>query len=106
MCPEVVCVSVALDYDGDPKAPPESLEPDIRKILEKIKADKVRNVLLSTSTDDLFQQIEHKSMPILYVFDQTGKRVGAFPDRKNPTEPSYKHDIVPLVENLLAAPKP
>jgi len=103
---QVVCVSVALDYEGDPEIPPSKIEPDIRQVLEKIKAHKVRNVLLSTSSEDLFNIIEHKSMPVLYVFDQTGQRVGMFPDRQKPVEPTYARDIVPLVEKLLAAPTP
>ena len=103
---QVVCVSVALDYDGDPEIPPSKIEPDIRQVLEKIKAHKCHNVLLSTSSENLFNIIEHKSMPVLYVFDQTGQRVGMFPDRKKPVEPTYARDIVPLVEKLLAEPKP
>jgi thiol-disulfide isomerase/thioredoxin len=95
---QVVCVSVCLDYEGDPEIPPAKIEPDIRPTLVKI------NVLLSTSTDDLFKLIEHQSMPVLYVFDQTGKRVAMFPDLKDPVEPTYAKDIVPVVEKLLAAP--
>jgi thiol-disulfide isomerase/thioredoxin len=100
----VVCVSVSLDFDGDPKIPPSQLEPDIREVLEKVKAHKVRNVLLSTSSDDLFKVIEHQSMPIAYIFDQTGKRVAMFPDRKDPVEFTYAGDITPAVEKLLAEP--
>ena len=102
---QVVCVSVSLDYEGDTDNPPMKLAPDIRKVLERIKAHKVRNILLSTSTEDLFNKIEHKSMPVLYVFDQTGTRVGMFPDLKNPDEPTYAKDVLPLVEKLLAGPK-
>jgi thiol-disulfide isomerase/thioredoxin len=102
---QVICVSVSLDYEGDADNPPAKLAPEIRAVLERIKAHKVRNILLSTSSEDLFNQIEHKSMPVLYVFDQTGQRVGMFPDLKNPAEPTYAKDVVPLVEKLLAAPK-
>ncbi len=100
----VVCVSVSLDFDGDPKIPPSQLEPAIREVLEKVKAHKVRNVLLSTSYDDLFKVIEHQSMPVAYIFDQTGKRVVMFPDRKDPVEFTYAGDITPAVEKLLAEP--
>lgn len=102
---QVVCVSVSLDYEGDADNPPAKIASDIRQVLERIKAHKVRNILLSTSTEDLFNKIEHKSMPVLYVFDQTGKRVGMFPDLKNPEEPTYAKNVLPLVEKLLAAPK-
>ena len=104
--PEVICVSVCLDFDGDPKTPPSKIEPDIREVLEKVKAQQVRNVLLSTSSDDLFKQIEHQSMPVIYVYDQTGKRVAMFPDLKNPEESTYAKDVTPVVEKLLAAPTP
>lgn len=103
---QVVCVSVSLDYEGDADNPPAKIEPEIRQVLEKIKAHNVRNILLSTSSEELFNRIEHKSMPVLYVFDQTGERVGMFPDLKDPVEPTYAKDVVPLVEKLLAAPKP
>lgn len=99
----VVCVSVCLDYEGDPAISPAQVEPDIRPVLEKLKAHKVRNILLSTSTDDLFKVIEHQSMPVLYVFDQSGKRVAMFPDLQEPVEPNYARDVVPWVEKLLAA---
>ncbi len=102
---QVICVSVSLDYEGDTDNPPMKLAPEIRQVLERIKAHKVRNILLSTSSEDLFNKIEHKSMPVLYVFDQSGKRVGMFPDLKNPEEPTYAKDVGPLVEKLLAAPK-
>ena len=101
---DVVCVSVCLDYEGDADNPPAKIEPDIRKVLRKIKAHNVRNVLLSTSTADVFKTIEHGSMPVLYVYDQTGQRVAMFPDLNEPVEPTYEKDVLPVVERLLAAP--
>lgn len=101
---DVVCVSVCLDYEGDADNPPSQIEPDIRKVLMKIKAHKVRNVLLSTPTVDVFKTIEHGSMPVLYVYDQAGKRVAMFPDLNEPVEPMYAKDVLPVVEKLLAAP--
>ncbi len=101
---DVVCVSVCLDYEGDADNPPAKIEPDIREVLVKIKAHNVRNVLLSTSNADVFQTIEHGSMPVLYVYDQTGKRVAMFPDLNEPVEPTYAKDVLPVVERLLAAP--
>ena len=101
---QVVCVSVCLDYEGDADTPPSKIEPDIREVLEKVKAHHIRNVLLSTSSEDLFKVIEHKSMPVCYIFDQTGQRVVAFPDRKDPVEFTYAQDITPAVEKLLTAP--
>ena len=45
-------------------------------------------------------------MPVIYVFDQSGKRVAMFPDLKNPEESTYAKDVTPVVEQLLAAPQP
>lgn len=101
---EVVCVSVCLDYEGDADNPPAKIEPDIHEVLVKIKAHNVRNVLLSTPTVDVFKTIEHGSMPVLYVYDQTGKRVAMFPDLNEPVEPTYAKDVLPVVEQLLATP--
>lgn len=101
---EVVCVSVCLDYEGDAEIPPAKIEPDIREVLVKFKAHKVRNVLLSTPTADVFKTIEHGSMPVLYIYDQTGQRVAMFPDLDEPVEPTYAKDVLPVVEQLLATP--
>ncbi len=97
----VACVSVCLDYDGDLDIPPSLIEPDIRAVLEKVQAHKVRNVLLKTAAEDLFMMIEHQSMPIVYIFDQTGERVVMFPDRQDPVEFTYAQDIIPAVERLV-----
>ncbi len=101
---QVVCVSVCLDYEGDASLPPSKIEPDIREVLTMVKAHAVRNVLLSTSSEDLFKIIEHQSMPVAYLFDQTGQRVMVLPDLKDPEEFTYAKDITPAVEKLLANP--
>lgn len=101
---QVVCVSVCLDYDGDASIPPSKIEPDIRPVLETVKAHSVRNVLLSTSSEDLFKIIEHQSMPVAYLFNQTGQRVMVYPDLNDPEEFTYAKDITPAVEKLLANP--
>lgn len=101
---QVVCVSVCLDYEGDPSIPPSQIESDIRPVLEKVKAHAVHNVLLSTSSEVLFKIIEHQSMPVAYIFDQAGQRVMVFPDLKDPEEFTYAKDITPAVEKLLANP--
>lgn len=99
---QVHCISVCLDYDGDAQIPPSKIEPDIREVLKRMHAEKIQNILLSTSTEDLFKQIEHGSMPIVYVFDTTGKRVHAFPDLATKMgDATYERDIGPAVEALL-----
>lgn len=100
----VVCVSVCLDYYGDLNLPPSQLEPDVRQVLNTVKAHKVRNVMLSTESDEVFKTTEYPSIPIAYIFDQTGKRAVTFPDLQDPVEFNYADDITPAVEKLLAAP--
>jgi thiol-disulfide isomerase/thioredoxin len=101
---QVVCVSVCVDHEGDADNPLAKIEPDVRELLVKLKAHQVRNVLLSTVYEDLFKNLEHGSPPVLYVYDQSGKRVAMFPDLDEPVEPTYAKDVVPVVEKLLANP--
>lgn len=101
---QIVCVSVCVDNEGDVDNPLPKIEPDVRELLLKLKAHQVRNVLLSTVYEDLFKTLEHGSPPVLYVYDQSGKRVAMFPDLDEPVEPTYAKDVVPVVEKLLANP--
>lgn len=103
---KVHCVSVCLDFDGDPAVPPAKLEPDIRAVLESKKAHHVQNVLLSTGSEELLDRVKQGSMPIIYVYDQTGKQVHVFPDRDKMEEATYDEHITPAVEALLKSGSP
>lgn len=103
---KVHCVSVCLDFDGDPAVPPSKLEPDIRQVLEKFKAQKTQNVLLSIGSEELLKRVDQGSMPLVYVYDQTGKQVHLFPDRSKMDEATYEQHITPAVEALLNSAEP
>lgn len=103
---KVHCVSVCLDFDGDPAIPPAKLEPEIRQVLEKFKAHKIQNVLLSIGSDELLKRVNQGSMPLVYVYDQTGKQVHLFPDRSKMDEATYEQHITPAVEALLNSALP
>lgn len=99
---QVHCVSVCLDFDGDPKIPPATLEPDIRLALEKVKAHKIQNVILNIGSDELLKRVQRGSMPIVFVFDASGNRVHTFPDLDTMDEATYEEHITPAVEALLS----
>jgi thiol-disulfide isomerase/thioredoxin len=103
---KVHCVSVCLDFDGDPAIPPAKLEPEIRAVLESKKAHHVQNVLLSTGSDELLKRVKRGSMPIIFVYDQTGKQVHVFPDLDKMDEATYDEHITPAVEALLKSGSP
>lgn len=98
---QVHCVSVCLDFDGDETIPPAKLEPEVRPVLERIKADGIQNVLLSTSSADLLKAVGRGSMPIIYVYDPSGKLALVFPDLDKMDEATYEQHITPAVEELL-----
>lgn len=103
---KVHCVSVCLDFDGDPAIPPAKLEPEIRAVLESKKAHHVQNVLLSTGSDELLKRVKRGSMPIIFVYDQSGKQVHVFPDHDKMEEATYDEHITPAVEALLNSGSP
>lgn len=100
---QVECISVSLDYDGLDDTPVEGYREKVLRFLKKQNAT-FTNVLLSTDAETLFNKhIEHNSMPVVYVFDQDGKRVAAFPDLQgDPEKFNYADFVTPLVERLLA----
>ncbi len=99
---QVVCVSVSLDFDGDRDYPVEAAEVDIRPVLASVKADSIRNVLLTTPATDVYENLKLSSIPAVYVYDQTGQQAATFPqDRKVSAEVTYEGNVSPFVEKLL-----
>ena len=100
---QVECISVSLDYDGLDDTPVEEYREKVLGFLKKQEAT-FTNVLLSTDAETLFnERIEHNSMPVVYVFNQDGERVAAFPDLQgDPERFNYADFVTPLVERLLA----
>ena len=98
---DVSCISVAMDYAGFEDEPVESYRESVLKVLTKFNAQ-TRNVLCSTDFNSVLGPIvPHRSLPAVYVYDQTGELVGQFPDPADPAEFTYEADIVPLVAKLI-----
>ena len=99
----IVCVSFNCDYLGIAGKPPESYRARALKFLKK-QRDAMVNILSSTPSDELFDQIDLGSIPAIYVFDTSGRLVQRFDndDRDSGEEFTYKDHVVPLVEKLLA----
>ncbi|MEO1996356.1 MAG: TlpA disulfide reductase family protein [Planctomycetaceae bacterium] len=98
----VVCISFNCDYLGIVGKPPESYRGRALKFLTKQRASFL-NILSSTPSDELFDQIDLGSIPAIYVFDTSGRLAHRFDndDRDNGDEFTYKAHVVPLVEKLL-----
>ena len=98
----IVCVSFNCDYLGIAGKPPESYRGRALKFLKKQRAALV-NILSSTPSDELFDQMDLGSIPAIYVFDPSGRLVQRFDndDRDSGDEFTYKDHVVPLVEKLL-----
>ena len=99
----IVCISFNCDYLGIAGKPPETYRSRALKFLKKQRATFV-NILSSTPSDDLFDQIDLGSIHAIYVFDTDGKLKHRFDndDRDSGDEFTYKDDVIPLVEKLLS----
>lgn len=100
---KVACISFNCDYVGIKSKPPEYYRERVMKFLQKREATFL-NVLSSTPSDELFDQIQLASIPAVYVFGPDGKLVNRFDndEGKYGDEFTYKEHVIPLVERLLA----
>ena len=98
---DVECISVSLDYAGFEDEPVESYRESVLEWLNKFDAD-IQNILCSTVNETIFsEKIPHASLPVVLVYDQSGKLAQEFPDPKDPAEFTYQDDVVPLVTKLI-----
>jgi thiol-disulfide isomerase/thioredoxin len=100
---KVACVSFSTDYAGAKDEPPESFRKRVQDFLTSHEA-RLFNVLSSDANEDFFNKIRLGGPPAVFVYDQQGKLVKRFDNSQVPKTPelTYKHDVVPLVERLLA----
>jgi thiol-disulfide isomerase/thioredoxin len=101
----VVCVSLNVDYVGIRSRPAEHYRPRVEAFLKKSKSA-IPNVLCTKAADELFQELDLTSIPAVYVFGRDGKQAKRFDsslleDGKEEAF-TYKDDIKPFVEKLLA----
>ncbi|HWA98065.1 MAG TPA: TlpA disulfide reductase family protein [Pirellulales bacterium] len=91
--PGVAAISLSLDYEGVGK--PEAQR---EKVLGFLKQQDARfdNILASDDSDTMLKKLGIASMPAVFVYDQSGKRIHTF------DKPGFTyHDIEPEVRKLL-----
>jgi thiol-disulfide isomerase/thioredoxin len=103
---KVRCISFDTDYAGAVREPAESFRKPVLEFLTRQKADGLLNVISSDASEDFFNKIHLGGPPAVFVYDQAGKLVKRFDNSQTPKRPelTYQHDVVPLVEKLLAPP--
>jgi thiol-disulfide isomerase/thioredoxin len=103
---KVACVSFNTDFSGDKDEPPESFRKPVLEFLT-VKKARMLNVICSQPGEELFDQIKLGGPPAVFVYAQSGKLARRFDNSQVPKKPefTYKTDVVPLVEKLLADPQ-
>jgi thiol-disulfide isomerase/thioredoxin len=102
---QVVCISFNTDFSGAKDEPPESFRKRVQEFLTARKA-RLFNVLSSDPSEEFYTKIRLGGPPAVFVYDRQGKLVKRFDNSQVPKTPelTYKNDVVPLVERLLAKP--
>ena len=102
---KIVCISFNLDYAGIKNKGPDYYRPKVETFLKKNKAG-FTNFLCTVAADKMFEELELSSIPAVYVFGKDGKLAKRFDDsllEEGKEEAfTYKHDINPFVEKLVA----
>jgi thiol-disulfide isomerase/thioredoxin len=103
---KVRCISFDTDYSGAVREPPESFREPVLEFLTKHQAN-LFNVISSDPSEDFYNKIHLGGPPAVFVYDHGGKLVRRFDNSQSPKTPefTYRHDVIPLVEKLLAAPR-
>ena len=101
---DAVTVSLNLDYYGS--EPPEKLREPAAKILADNGAA-AKNFLSSTKDEEVYAKLGATPVPIVIVYDRTGKMAKLFVNNKKDEFGeegfTYKDHIAPLVKELVAA---
>jgi thiol-disulfide isomerase/thioredoxin len=100
--PEIVCMSLNLDYIGLKNKPPEFYQERVLKFLTKQEAA-FDNILCSEEAEQVFEKLEIPSIPAVFVYGRDGKLAKTFDNSDAETEEegfTYK-DVTALVEELL-----
>ena len=98
------CISFDTDHSGAVKEPPESFRKPVLDFLSRQHAEGLLNIISSDQNEDFYNKIHLGGPPAVFVYDQSGTLVKRFDNSQTPKTPefTYQHDIVPLVEKLLA----
>ena len=101
---DVICISVSLDYYGDPTEPPETYLPAVKEFLVEQQAD-LQNFLSTDVSDDVLAAVGAVSVPAVLIYNADGELVKTFEDDGSYGDEgfTYEEHITPAVEELLAA---
>ncbi|MFM7205180.1 MAG: TlpA family protein disulfide reductase [Planctomycetaceae bacterium] len=101
---EVVCLSVALDYDGVGRV--EDTLPAVRDFLEQVGAGDVVNMIATEEADSMYRQLDLTGVPTVFIWRQDGTLAARFDDdfaAKSLGRPFTYADVEQTVAGLLAA---
>ena len=96
---KVVCISGSCDYDGL-DAPQDLLE-DVLDFLRQQNAT-FDNILFNVEYDELSKLLKFAAIPVVYVYGSDGELAKRFDNEAGGEEFTYKKDIFPFIEKLLA----
>jgi thiol-disulfide isomerase/thioredoxin len=99
---DVACISVAVDYYGDPNQPPEASRDRVLAFLQQKQAS-FTNVICSDPDEQVFKQLRAAAVPIVLVYDRQGVLRKTFTNDDGAYGEngfSYAQHITPLVEEL------
>lgn len=103
----LVCISLNVDFMGLRNETPESHIEEVKSFLEKQQATSVMNFVASEPDSDILEKYEVESMPAIIIVDPAGLLVAKATDANASSGGlSYENDVLPKVEELLAAPAP
>jgi thiol-disulfide isomerase/thioredoxin len=92
------CISLSFDYEGVGK--PEEQAPRVLKFLREQGAT-FANVLSSVDSDTLNQKFSISSIPVVFVYDRSGKLAGRFEEPAPGKGPLLYEQVQGAVEKLL-----
>jgi thiol-disulfide isomerase/thioredoxin len=98
---EVVCISLNCNYYGSGK--PEDEREDVLKFLKKQNAA-ILNLLSSEADEDLYKKVGIASIPVVRVYDRSGKLAKQFDNEKDEYGKdgfTYEKHINPYVKKLV-----
>ena len=101
---KVVCMSLNSNYAGLADEPPEAAMDQVKAFLEQQSAT-FENFISSTQDMELYQKLDSPSVPIIRVYDKSGKLHKQFDDSSGEYGQegfNYEQHVTPVVEELLA----
>jgi hypothetical protein len=101
---QVACISLNIDYNGDPDEPPESFRDQVLEFVTEHGAT-FQNVICSDPDEKLYEMLDLGAIPAVLVYDRAGtlrKRFDNDEGEYGTDGFTYEQHVVPFVEQLLA----